>query len=488
MIGIVRQAGPHGSGRTEAADADAGLSSPSAIPLQTVLSRTATRQSSNATGGNGGSGDSRDNIDSITTQQSFVEPPSSSSAAMAAQQEGGLQGWTVVAGSTAIFFTTVGLVYCFGVLQSELISRHYSSSSTLGWVSSVTVVIAPLCSIPITALIRRTSNRTVGLMGAACTSVGYIATSFTFKNGNVPYLFLAQAIFGFGYALNFWASNSLAAQYFERKRGLAVGIVYAGSGVGGAVLSIGLSRLIRRVGLEWAVCIYGLMALLILVPASFTLRQRGSVTVASLKLDYFRQPNFLLLFFGTALNTFALFVPPFFLPTYAVAAGYSSETGAWLVAGYNFASAVGRIMFGLMADSRLGPVTTLCVAFILMATTILSIWVAAGTYLPPLVIFLLLNGAAGGALLSLQPTVVASMYGTSELAVTMAMVTIGRCVGSALGAPIAGYLLDAFGGPQGGTPPFRPALLVIGSISFLAAMCLLTLRLRMGGLSLKKRI
>lgn len=44
----------------------------------------------------------------------------------------------------------------------------------------------------------------------------------------------------------------------------------------------------------------------------------------------------------------------------------------------------------------------------------------------------------------------------------MAMVTIGRCLGSALGAPIAGYLLDAFGGPQGGTPPFRPALLVIG--------------------------
>lgn len=208
-----------------------------------------------------------------------------------------------------------------------------------------------------------------------------------------------------------------------------MGIVYAGSGVGGAVLSIGLSRLIGRVGLEWAIRIYGLLALFVLVPASFTLRQReqiggqrgSSVAVASLKLEYFRQPNFLLLFFGTALNTFALFVPPFFLPTYAVAAGYSSETGAWLVAGYNFASAVGRIVFGLMADSRLGPVTTLCVAFVLMATTILSIWVAAGVYLGPLILFLLLNGAAGGALLSLQPTVIASMYGTSELAVVSSL-------------------------------------------------------------------
>lgn len=108
-------------------------------------------------------------------------------------KEGGIQGWTVVAGSTTMFFVVLGLVYSFGVLQSELLHRGYASSSTLGWVSSTTTCLMPLLSIPITALIRCTSNRFVGLLGALCTGFGYIATSYTFDK-SVSTLFCAQTL------------------------------------------------------------------------------------------------------------------------------------------------------------------------------------------------------------------------------------------------------------------------------------------------------
>lgn len=202
----------------------------------------------------------------------------------------------------------------------------------------------------------------------------------------------------------------------------------------------------------------------------------------------------------------SLFVPPFYLPSYAVAGGLSAETGAWLVAGknyhlnsfhlltlsssgYNLASAMGRLIFGVLADGRVGPVTSLCAAMVLMTVSILAIWMASDGLLAPLVIFLLVNGAASGALLSLQPPVIASLYGVSEMSVTMAMVTMSRFAGSAFGPPIAGYLLDAFsGGDNAGTRPYLAPIGVMGAISFVAALILVVLRWRLAGIDWKKRV
>lgn len=69
---------------------------------------------------------------------------------------------------------------------------------------------------------------------------------------------------------------------------------------------------------------------------------------------------------------------------------------------------------------------------ILMALSILSIWIASNGILAPLLIFLLINGAASGALLSLQPPALASMYGVDEMASTMAVVTMSRAAVSPL--------------------------------------------------------
>lgn len=68
------------------------------------------------------------------------------------------------------------------------------------------------------------------------------------------------------------------------------------------------------------------------------------------------------------------------------------------------------------------------------------------------------------------------------------MLTSSRAFGSALGGPIAGYLLDAFGGPSKGTQAYRPALLVMGSICLLSAASVAVLRYRLAGLRWNARI
>lgn len=335
------------------------------------------------------------------------------------EQEGGALAWLTVAAASVFFFVTLGLIYSFGIIQDELIQRGFASSSVLGWVSSVTVVQMPVLAIPCTKLVLRVGNQKAGLLGALLVSVGYFVTSWCFHS--LALLFVAQSIFGAGYAVVFWSSNQIAASYFVRKRALATGIVYSASGLGGAACSLSLRRLTFQVGLEWAVRIFGIIAFILLVPASFALipnKDRRVRSQAAFRLSLFRDTRFNLLLLATGLATFPLFVPPFFLPTYATSAGLSQSTGAWLVAAYNLASAVGRIGFGVLADSRIGPVTALLLALLLSSISILAIWTVSDS-LATLVLAMVVNGASSGALLSLQPPVNAAIFGLPDIALTL---------------------------------------------------------------------
>lgn len=275
------------------------------------------------------------------------------------------------------------------------------------------VALVSALAVPCTWVVSRIGSRNTGLIGALLAGASQFATSYTFA-APVWTLFVAQLVFGLSYALEFWACNQLAAQYFDKRKGLALGIVYSGSGVGGAVFSIALSQLERAVSLEWGVRILAVFAWLTLIPASLLLKERSRPVMSVLNRRLFRNVNFLLCMLVAALSSFSLFVPPFFLPTYAESAGYSAAIGAYLVAGYNLASAFGRIGFGLLSDWR-GSVTSLTVAMTLMGVSILTVWTVSGSNLGLLVFFLILNGASSGALLSLQPAINASLFGLAEM-------------------------------------------------------------------------
>lgn len=131
----------------------------------------------------------------------------------------------------------------------------------------------------------------------------------------------------------------------------------------------------------------------------------------------------MLVFSAGAVGTFPLLVPPFFLPLYSRAIGLSSSTGAGLLAGFNFSSAVGRIMCGLLCD-RIGALNTLFMSLMLSAISMLALW-PASTTLAPLAVFVIINGAANGGFFSTMPTVVGNVFGSARVSVAMGMVVTG---------------------------------------------------------------
>lgn len=73
---------------------------------------------------------------------------------------------------------------------------------------------------------------------------------------------------------------------------------------------------------------------------------------------------------------------PFFLPLFGSSIGLPSSTSSLMLAGFNLASAFGRIGFGLGADHFLGSVNAFLLCMFSNALSTLVIWPLAGSVSP----------------------------------------------------------------------------------------------------------
>ncbi|KIY53307.1 MFS general substrate transporter [Fistulina hepatica ATCC 64428] len=360
--------------------------------------------------------------------------------------EGGY-GWVVVAG-----FFSVGWTYSWGVIQAKLYDEHLANNSTLSFIGSISISFIALGAIVNGRVIRFLGTRYAALLACCLLGIGQILSSFCTKS--VPGLFITNGLV---------TCATLPAQYFKRKRGLANGLVYGGAGVGGAVLSVALDAMINSLGIAWAFRITGISILILTIPAALVLKDRTRRAFATIEWTLFRDPKFDLLCLGSAIATFPLLVPPFFIPLYATSLGISSTISSVLLATFNISSGLGRVGFGLLCDIT-GPITSLVLSLVMSALSILAIW-PASTSLPPLAVFIILNGLGNGGFFSTVPSVVSHVYGPHRVTTVLAMVLTAWAAGYILGSPIAGWLLELYGGSDAGIAAYRPAMYYAGSLS-----------------------
>lgn len=386
-------------------------------------------------------------------------------------------GWIVIFGCAVITWWFVGTSYSWGVIQAALVEQGLSSPSTLSFVGSMTTAIISVLAIVNSRVMRAFGARYTALLGVFLVGVGEVLAGFATRN--IRGLFVtAGGIMGIGTSLCFIVVSVTPAQYFSKKRGLANGIVFAGGGLGGAVNSFAIDGLIQRVGPAWTYRVIGLATLATGLPAAWLIKERSTIRSATfIEWRLFRDFRFVILFVAGAVGTFPLFVPPFFLPMYSHSLGFSSSTGAGLVAGFNFSSAVGRIACGFLCDI-LGPLNTLFLSLLLCGISMTALWPVSNS-LASLIVFVIINGASNGGFFATMPTVVGNVFGSARVAVAMGMIVTVWAGGYLMGAPIAGYLLDAYGGAEGGLQAYRPAIFYAGSMALGAAGLVGLVRLRM---------
>jgi predicted MFS family arabinose efflux permease len=257
---------------------------------------------------------------------------------------------------------------------------------------------------------------------------------------------LAQGILG-GICCGIMFTPAMAAigQYFQARRGLAMGIAVSGSSLGGVIFPIALSKMMNEsLKFAWSVRIVGFIMLALLAIACATIRRRlpprgGNILVPSA----FKDPNYLLAIAAFFFLVWGMFFPFFYVEEFATSHGMSADLASYMLSILNAASVFGRLLPGLVAD-RFGNFLTLSMAGV--ATGILLLcWMAVHTNAGTIV-FCIFYGFFSGALVSLLSPCFAQLAPRPNV--------IGAYLGMALtidglagltGTPICGALIAQYG-------------------------------------------
>ncbi|XP_051275969.1 monocarboxylate transporter 9-like isoform X3 [Dicentrarchus labrax] len=193
-------------------------------------------------------------------------------------------GWAVVACSFLALLLGYGSPQSVGVLYPEWLLAFGEGKATTAWVGSLVVgvglIVGPICSVCVVNFGARPVTVFSGVMVAG----GLMLSAFA---PNVPFLIFSFGIVvGVGVGLLYTATLTITCLYFEKKRGLALGIVTTGTSVGGFLYSALQSELIERFGLDGCLLVVGALALNVvacagpmrpLTPPKYYLKQRAAI-------------------------------------------------------------------------------------------------------------------------------------------------------------------------------------------------------------------
>nr|DBA15187.1 TPA: hypothetical protein GDO54_004431 [Pyxicephalus adspersus] len=171
-------------------------------------------------------------------------------------------GWVIVAASFFIQFLCYGSPLAVGVLYVEWLDVFDEGKGKTAWVGSlaggVGLLASPLCS----ACVSSFGARPVAIFSGFLIGGGLILSSFA---PNIYFLYFSYGFMvGFGCGLLYTATVTATCQYFEKRRGLALGIVSTGSSVGTFIYASMQKELISIYGVDGCLLIIGALSLNIL--------------------------------------------------------------------------------------------------------------------------------------------------------------------------------------------------------------------------------
>jgi MFS family permease len=368
------------------------------------------------------------------------------------------QAWIIAAS----VFVTLFLVWGGGVNTGPVflppLLKYFGWTrarvSTLG---SAGALMAGVCGPLVGWLVDRIEARRVMLLGALTTGIGFLAASCS---DSYYGLLVANLIVAIGVtAATLIPASLVIASWFGERRGLAMGLTFAGTSLGGAAMIVIANKAIARGGwragyVAMAVPMVFIVAPLVLFvvrgrPSSASaigeqkLKQPAPVVLPGVELsEAFRTRSFWSIgiaefFYACAIGGILVHVV-----VYLIAAGYTASLAASSLSMIYLMSTFGKLSMGPSAD-RLSPRIVLAVVFGGAALgTLLLLEAKSG---PMLAGFIVLVGIASGTPLVLLPLVFIQSLGLKRLGSVQGVAGIFATIGAAVGPVAAGRIFDVSG-------------------------------------------
>lgn len=352
-----------------------------------------------------------------------------------------------------------------------------------------------------TAWTKRFSPRAVimagGLIfGAACILASYSQKLWQFE--------LTQGLLlGIGTCLAYMPAVTVTPTWFDARRGLAMGIVLSGTGVGGVIFAPALKALNDKLGFRNTLRLSGALSFVLLVASGSVIdwdrrsevmqrvlaaennslaRRSPLLRIPLIDWRVARSRKFIAQAISASLQSAAYYTPVFFFASYAKTLGYSASTGANFIALSNAMNAVGKIVIGHLAD-RMGRLNTLFLTTLISAVTALAFWLPStlqngdGNSRELFIAFTVLYGIFASAYVSLFPTALVEIFGVANFASVNGFLYMVRGLSTLVGTPAAGALIRSSAATHGMPISFENTSVMVGILLAAATIAVLWVRI-----------
>ena len=394
--------------------------------------------------------------------------------------------WVMVAISIGVLVIIGIQFYCFGVFFKHLTAEFGWDRGALSVGYSLMVLVAGPFGMVAGGLSDKYGPRLLVTIGGLFTGVGFLLTALI---TSLWQLYLIWGILiGIGSVLCLLPVMAIVPRWFTKKRGIVMGLVMAGMGIGGVISPLLTQWLISAYDWRYAFVVLGLITIIIIIPIAQFMRhspqriglkpygadeiiedkQSPSSAVGGLSLSHaVRTSRFWLwgliqsgLFF--CIGTIGVHIIP-----HATDIGIPEIMAASILSISAGVGIFGRLFIGFVSD-RVGSRLTLSAC--LSLATLGLIWLLFAQEVWMFYLYAVIQGLSFASVVTLLPVLTAELFGVKSLGVTMGALIFVGIIGEAIGPTLTGFIFDITGS-------YRLAFLItVGVIAAAVILSLVLLR------------
>lgn len=406
----------------------------------------------------------------------------------------------IVISGFVTMFMTCAIIFAYGVYQAiyeEMASAPNTpftgtSSSIISLIGTVSMAVMSMGGPFIMTWAKLYGPQTVIMAGGLVFALGCILASLSQQ---VWQFALTQGLLvGLGTCMAYVPTMSVAPGWFDKRRGLAMGIVISGSACGGMVWPPVLRAITSAIGFRNALRISGCMVAVFVPLSGFALRWEpqfgetvkgqtagisrwtGWARAPLVNMEVVKSKKFVAQALGCFLQSAGYATPLFFYAAYARSLGYGIAQADDFITISNAANFVSRIGIGYAAD-KFGRLNVLFLTTVMSSVAVFGFWLPStlGGANALFIIFAILYGCFGSAYISLFPASLIELFGQHFTSVNGALYFI-RGVGALLGTPLTSLLLPGGSALQDPSTYLRITY-TVGLLLFAASIATLWVRI-----------
>jgi MFS family permease len=348
----------------------------------------------------------------------------------------------------------LGFSFSFGRFQDYYSTvPPFAGSSNIAVIGVLSQGLIFIC-LPITMHLARRKPQwarwfaSAGLLGAFLSN---IASSFC---TSIPQLIGTQGILlGICGSIAFCPLLVFADQWFDKRKGLAFGIIGSGAGFGGLILPLIINALLENVGFSntmriWASILFGIG-----MPLAYFVRPRLLLPVTAKKpfwnLRAVRSRFFLLNQLASLIQGAGYYLPGIYLPTFTRQVfGTSTWLSTLSLLLLNLSAMVGLIIMGHFTD-RWNSRTCIIISASGAAISVFLFWGLA-VHLAIVYIFCISFGLFSGCFPAVWPAIMRETarrgetlgFGHVDTLMVYSLLCVGRGIGNIISGPLSEVLVD----------------------------------------------